>query len=172
LIRISYQKTSAYLPILLAAIFLPVVALGQKAEEKQPSVTPHAMSVEGVWQNVITPVDCQTGTPFGFTIPGLLTYHADGTIAETGGSPPNLSRSPGHGIWKRIKSRNYTGTFAFLLFDAAGNFVGTEKITQDIRLNSTGDGFTDTATFQIYDPMGNPVQGSSGCARAAATRFE
>jgi len=170
--KILIKKTSAFLLILMMAIFLPVWAFGQKGEEKQPSVLPNAMSLEGVWQNVITPVDCQTGMPFGYTIPGLLTYHGDGTIAETGGGPPNLSRTPGHGIWKRINSRNYIGKFAFLLFDAMGNFVGTEKLTQHIGLNNTGDTFTDTATFQLYDPAGNPVPGANGCARAAATRFE
>lgn len=164
------KKAGALLALLTVAIFLQISAFGQKPEEKS-SVLSNGLSIEGVWQNTITPVDCHTGTPFGYTIAGLLTYHADGTIAETGGAPPGLSRSPGHGVWRRINSRNYEGSFAFLLFDPMGNFVGTEKIAQIIQLNRNGRAFTDMATFQLYDPAGNPVPGANGCARAAATRF-
>lgn len=164
------KKAGALLSLLAVAIILQISAFGQKSQEKSSDLL-NGLSIEGVWQNTITPVDCQTGTPFGYTIPGLLTYHSDGTIAETGGGPPGLSRSPGHGVWRRINSRDYKGSFAFLLFDPMGNFVGTEKLVQIIRLNHDGSAFTDTATFQLYDPAGNPVPGASGCAHAAATRF-
>ncbi len=164
---ILVKKTGAFFIILAVTIFLQIFAFGQTNMEKQTE-----SSIEGVWTNVITPVDCQTGVPFGYTIAGLLTYHSDGTIAETGGGPPGLSRTPGHGVWRRINQRNYKGSFAFLLFDSMGNFVGTEKLVQMVQLNREANGFTDTATFQLYDPNGNPVPNANGCARASATRFE
>lgn len=161
------KKTGTFFTILGVVIFLQIFAFGQKNVEKQTE-----SNIEGVWTNVITPVDCQTGVSFGYTIAGLLTYHSDGTIAETAGGPPGLSRTPGHGVWRQINSRHYEGSFAFLLFDSMGNFVGTEKIVSNIQLNRNANNFTDRATFQIYDPNGNPVPNANGCARAAATRFE
>ncbi len=174
------KKTSMFFTVSAVMIFLQIFAFGQEDMEIQtkpfPSLSP--TSIVGVWTNVITPVDCQTGVPFGYTIPGLLTYHSDGTIAETAGPPPGLSRTPGHGVWRRIDSRHYEGSFVFLLFDSMGNFVGTEKLVQNIQLNQIfglnrdANSFTDTATFQLYDPNGNPVPNASGCARAVATRYE
>lgn len=168
------KKTGMFFTVSAVMIFLQIFAFGQENVEIQtkPFPSPNPTSIVGVWTNVITPVDCQTGVPFGYTIAGLLTYHSDRTIAETGGGPPGLSRTPGHGVWRRINSRRYEGSFAFLLFDSMGNFVGTEKLVQNIQLNRDANRFTDTATFQLYDPNGNPVPNANGCARAVATRYE
>ena len=59
--------------------------------------------IEGVWQTVVTPNNCATGAPLGFTVRGIFTFNHGGTMSEYGigpGATPAL-RSPGHGIWQR-----------------------------------------------------------------------
>jgi len=130
-------------------------------------------TIEGVWRTQITPIDCQTGTPLlPFTPQGLITYHKGGTMSETSDGAPRgpASRGPGHGVWNRRNRRHYDGSFVFQLFNPDGSFAGTQKVTQNLRLNASGDRWEDNATFQIFDANDNVIV--TGCATAVGTRFE
>ena len=132
----------------------------------------HERTIEGVWRTQITPRDCQTGAPLvPFPVPGLVTYHEDGTISETAAAPGGpASRTPGHGVWNRRNGRHYDGTFVFQLFNLDGTFAGTQKITQNLLLSKSGDRWDDNATFQILDANDNVIV--TGCATAVGRRFE
>ena len=80
------------------------------------------------------------------------------------------SRGPGHGVWNRRNRRRYDASFVFQLFNPDGTFAGTQKVTQNIRLNASGDRWVDNATFQIFDANDNVIV--TGCATAVGTRFE
>ena len=39
--------------------------------------------IDGVWQTVVTPRNCNTGDPLGPTFPGILMFNHDGTMTGT-----------------------------------------------------------------------------------------
>ena len=63
-----------------------------------------------------------------------------------------------------------TAHSVFQLFNPDGTFGGTQKISQNLRLNAGGDRWDDNATFQIVDA--NDIVVATGCATAVGTRFE
>ncbi len=172
--RILKQTSVIALMVIAALTVTFSIVSGQDAEENQSSSSSNARerTLEGVWQTQITPRDCQTGVPLlPFTVPGLITYHKGGTISETAASPGGpASRTPGHGIWNRRNRRHYDGSFVFQLFNPDGTFAGTQKVTQNLRLNASGNRWNDNATFQILDANDNVIV--CGCATAVGTRFE
>lgn len=95
-------------------------------------------------------------------------------MSEYGISPGQMQtpvlRSPGHGVWQRENSSNYSFTFIFYRYDASGIFVGSQKITAALLLGASGNEFTTNSTIEIFDANGNLI--ATGCATAAGTRFE
>jgi hypothetical protein len=128
-------------------------------------------NLEGVWETVVTPRNCQTGAPVMPDFQGLITYNEGGTLAETAsGSSPAL-RSPGHGVWRRENSaRNYSMKIIFLRFSPTGVYLGKQRITQTAELSADGNQSTSTGTVEILDVNGNVL--GSGCATSTGTRFE
>ena len=94
-------------------------------------------------------------------------------MAEYGigpGSSPAL-RSPGHGVWRREHGwNNYSFTFIFYRYDASGVFIGSQKIRASLKLEAGGDEIATSSVIETLDLDHNLV--GSGCATAAATRFE
>lgn len=177
------NTVSAALMILLIMIFADLQTLAQEAksseaieqtrpEEEWPEAPAKNFfwrTLEGSWNNQVTIRNCQTGQAIR-AFAGLLTFHQGGTLSETAaGSSPAL-RSPGHGTWRRTGWRRYEGKFTLLRFNPDGTFAGTQKTTQNIELDQSGNGFNDTATLQIFDANGNQIV--AGCATAVATRLE
>lgn len=134
-------------------------------------------SIEGVWRTSVTLRNCQTGLPVAPAIKGLFTFHNGGTMSEYGigpGQTPAL-RSPGHGIWQRENGFNdYSFKFIMYRYDASGGFIGSQKGTASLVLNS--DGFTNaniintTSTVEIFDANDKLI--GTGCATAVGRRFE
>ncbi len=174
--KLSNTIGASVLAILLLAPCAPVELSAQDKSGKASSAQNASSSapdktLEGVWRTEITPRDCQTGAPSAGTAPGLLTFHQGGTSSETAFSPLGpASRSPGHGIWRRIDSSRYAGSIVFLGFNSDRTFAGRRVITQNIQLDRSGDLFYDTATLQIYDLNNNVI--ATTCATAVGTRFE
>jgi hypothetical protein len=130
-------------------------------------------TIQGVWQTMVTPINCQTGDPVGTPFPGLFTFNKGGTMSEYGvgpGSSPVL-RSPGHGVWAREHGwQNYSFTFMFDRYNASGVFIGSQKVTATVELGASGDELTTNSLGEILDANGNVI--ATFCARTAATRFE
>jgi len=128
-------------------------------------------SIEGVWETVVTPRNCQTGAPVAPDFQGLITFNEGGTVAEiaSGGNP--ALRSPGHGIWQRENGRRkYSMKVIFLRFNPSGVFIGKQKITQTVKLSPDGNQSTSTGTVEVIDLNGNVI--GSGCSTSTATRFD
>jgi hypothetical protein len=145
-------------------------ASAQTAAENESS----ARTIQGVWRTIVTPVDCTTGGELAPAFPGLFTFHKGGTMSEFGinlsvGQTPAL-RSPGHGLWHRENSSNYSFAFIFYRYDASGIFIGSQKITASLLLGASGNDFTTNSTIEIFDANDNLI--ASGCATAVGTRFE
>ena len=128
-------------------------------------------TLTGVWETVITPLNCMTGLPVAPDFQGLSTYNEGGTYSEIAVAANPILRSPAHGIWQRTPGRrNFSLKSVFLRFNASGVFLGKQRITQAIKLSPDGSQLTSSGGFEVLDLMGNVI--GSGCSTATATRFE
>jgi hypothetical protein len=76
---------------LAVASALPVTVSSVSAQDihdKQSSATSRAQArtIRGVWRTAVTPRNCQTGEPV-FSLSGLFTFNAGGTMSEYGIGP-------------------------------------------------------------------------------------
>lgn len=123
-------------------------------------------SIDGVWQTVVTPRICATGTPVGPTFPGILMFDKGGTVTGT-----STAVTSTYGVWNRESGpRQYFFTSLSLKYDPSGNFVGSRRISQNVTLDESGGSFVSSGGFQDYDVNGNPT--ISGCSTSTGTRFE
>ena len=122
--------------------------------------------IDGVWQTVVTPRICATGNPVGPTFPGILMFNQDGTMTGT-----STAVNSAYGHWNREHGRaEYSFAALSLKYDAAGTFIGTRRISQDVTIDESGNAFTSSGTFQDTDVSGNPT--ISGCSTATGSRFQ
>jgi hypothetical protein len=122
--------------------------------------------IEGVWQTIVTPRICATGSPVGPTFPGILMFDHDGTMTGT-----STAVTTAYGSWRREPgARSYSFAALSLKYDASGNWTGSRRITQTVTEDESGNSFTSSGTFQDSDTSGNPT--ISGCATSLGTRFQ
>ncbi|RZU29625.1 hypothetical protein [Edaphobacter modestus] len=124
--------------------------------------------LEGMWRVQLTVRDCQTGAAqrtfpalFAFAKGGILTY-------TTAGQPPAVA-TPGYGIWGHTGGHNYSAVTEAFIFNPAGSWIQTHRLTRTIELNKGGDDFTDTTQLEIFDSSGNLIV--TGCATSVGRRF-
>ena len=151
------------LSLIAALTFTFSIAFGQNRGSER--------TIQGVWQTLVTPRNCQTGQPVAPTFHGLFTFNQGGTLSEFGVVANRALRSPGHGLWQHEQGwSDYSLKFTFLRYDASGVFIGTQKVTATLELGASGDEFTTNGSVEVFDASGNLV--GMGCATAAGTRFE
>ncbi len=164
----SLLKTfgAASLALIAVVLSIQIYVSGQESDRSFRS------GLEGVWETVITPRNCQTGAPVAPPFRGLLTFHSDGTLAEANTSPGGqAARTAGHGVWKRERGwQEYSFAFMFYRFNPDGSLAGSQKIRQLVTLGERGDEFTTTGTVEILDANGNTLV--NGCTTSTGTRFE
>lgn len=155
----------------LAGTIFPTPARGaqeQKLESSGKSDS-QARKLEGTWRVQVTIRDCQTGGALR-SFPALLTFARGGTLTETTTGFPPARRTPGHGVWQHTGGHTYSAVSEAFLFNPAGVWTGTQRLTQAIEIGDDPDEFNSTATNEIFDTNGNLLV--SGCATAVARRFE
>jgi hypothetical protein len=134
----------------------------------------------GTWEVIVGLVNCGSGAPIGPTFQSLLTFNADGTMAEITNSPAFAAgqRSNGAGVWQRSGVRSFDArSEAFILFttppappSSPGFTAGTQTIAQTIVFGKDPDHWTtNDAAVQFIDDGGNVYR--QACAQAAAQRF-
>lgn len=160
-----------FLGLLLLFGCTQVFVSGQDSQKSEARLSKEGFGpgIEGVWLTTVTQLNCQTGVTVR-TVQGLLTFHNDGTIAETSTVSSPAFRSPGHGLWEKIAGQSYSGKFIFQRFNADGSYAGTQKITQSFELSRFGNTFEASGTVQLFDTNNNLIGG--GCATATGRRFE
>ena len=149
-----------------------VSADGSRDARRSATSNASPRTIVGVWRTVITPRNCETGDALG-SFPGLFTLNEGGTMSEYGigpGSSPAL-RSPGHGVWQREQGwQEYSLAFTYYRYNAVGVFLGAQKVTASLELGASGDDFTTRSAIEVFDANDDLI--GTGCATAAATRFE
>ncbi len=139
-------------------------------------------SLVGAWRTAVQLRNCQTGLPVGGVGRGLLTFNEGGTLSEFNFGP-GQNRSPGHGVWERLREHEYTFVFIINRYDASGVFIGTQKIRAALELGASRNVFTNNAAisasrnvytanaaFEIFDANDNLT--GRGCATSVGTRIE
>lgn len=162
--------------MMLALAIVPTLAFGQdKADQQSADLLNQEQgrdnALVGVWQSVVTTIDCQTGEPDP-TVPPikvLYTFMQGGTMSEDNNDPIDPYKTSSHGIWKRTTERNYTAVFLHYSFAADGTFTYTIKVKQNITLSRFFDSLTATSTVEVYDSNDNLV--FTGCGNETATRL-
>ena len=123
-------------------------------------------SIEGTWQTVVTPINCQTGVPVAPPFPGILSFEKGGTLAGT--SAPVTAA---FGIWQADEgSQNYRFSFTNFRYDVAGVLIGSQVVRQTLVLDFSSNEFTSSGTVQLLNLSGNVI--GSGCAISTGTRFQ
>lgn len=172
----TFSKTIglAALVMLILTAFGQASVSAQEASEKgldgQALVSGSgARGLEGSWDVLVTPYNCQTGVP-ATTTQSMLTFNQGGTMTEIGSRIAPALRGPGHGVWYHGLMGAFSGTFQFFRFNADGTLAGRQVVIQNIMLNRDGSGFTSDATARVLDVAGNVL--STNCSTGVATRFE
>jgi hypothetical protein len=150
---------------------------GERAESKSQGGT-----LEGTWRVEVTRRDCQTGAeimPSAPPAPAFLTFGRGGTLTETTTVFPPALRGPGHGFWRHTGGQTYTAVSEAFIFNPsappAAAWIGTQRITQTIKIGDDPDELTSTASTVFFGPGGNPIPGFPPvpvCATAVARRME
>jgi hypothetical protein len=152
-------------PVFALTVML-LLTLGLGAQEGNSES--QAGRLEGTWRVQLTVRDCQSGAAqrtfpalFAFAKGGILTY-------TTAGQPPALA-TPGYGIWGHTGGLSYSAVTEAFIFNPAGSWIQTHRLTRAIELNKAADGFTDTTQLEIFDTSGNLIV--TACATSVAVRF-
>ena len=110
----------------------------------------------GSWQATVTVRengdDCAATEPVTFGVnpfPSLQTFHAGGTVSETGSRSPPSRRSPGHGVWKRTGVNEFASRYSFQGFDEFGALSTNMDIRTDLKLSPDGNSFTGVARLRF-----------------------
>lgn len=146
-----------------------ISVFGQEIKNNVPEDAAEKISrrnLVGTWQTVVTPRNCQTGTPVAPAFPGILTFNRGGTLTGT-----STAASSVYGVWKRENGlQNYSFAFVLLRYSPDGAFIGTQKVRQTTTLGLSGNNFTTTGAVEILDANGNQI--GTGCVTSTGTRFE
>lgn len=122
--------------------------------------------LEGTWFTQVTIRDCQTGAVLR-TFPALNTFAREETLIDTTtGFSPAL-RSPGQGTWEKTGRQTYSATSLAFLFNPAGAWAGTQKLTHTIEVKGDENQFK--SAVEIFDTAGNVT--TTGCATAVGRRL-
>jgi len=144
--------------ISLAILTAAVAAFSQSSTDERGGTT--APELEASWRVMVTPI--------GAPIPPFLTFSTfgrGGTFLES----TQPGQGPGHGVWRRTGARDFGITFEKIVFSPDGNFAGTLKVREAIRLSASGDSYAGDGTAEVFDPSGHLV--ASFCAKTQATRI-
>jgi hypothetical protein len=125
--------------------------------------------IDGTWRVQVTLRNCQSGAELR-TFPAILTFANGGTLTGTSTVLSPGLRSPDHGIWEHTGGQNYRAVDEAFIFNPAGVWVSTQRLTQSIELAGKADSFTSNANTEFFDTAGNVT--ATGCATAVAARME
>ena len=155
-----------------ALVLAGMLFLGSGLTARAQSVDAGAQNgLEGTWRfQKITVYDCQTGATLR-SFSALAAFAQGGSLTVvTAGQPPSLYTT-GLGIWRHTQGHSYSAVYDAFLFNPAGVWIQTHRITWTIDIGDDGDTFTNTIGLEILDTSGNPIA-TGGCAAGTATRFK
>jgi len=125
--------------------------------------------LQGTWRVQLTIRNCETSVALR-TFPALFTFAKGGTLtATTAGQSPALF-TPNLGVWRHTDGHAYRAVSEAFVFNTAGVWTQTHRLTRAIEIGNNEDEFTDTVSLQIFDTNGNVIV--TGCGTSVGSRFE
>ena len=106
-------------------------------------------NIHGTW--IVTHIRAD-----GTTFLALQTFTESGEFIGDANSSPRPIRTAAYGNWVRTGNRTFTNTHAFFRFNPAGEFIGTTRVTPNMRLVQP-DEFRAVALIENFDVNGNPI---------------
>jgi len=148
------------LAVLLLAMFAPIWGASSDGGGGR---------LEGTWDVQVTLRNCNTGAEIR-SFASLTTFMSGGTTLDSTSHIPQAQKTPGQGVWNHVSGNTYRISFKHFNFDSAGTFIGWNKVTQEVTLESNGTAYSSAGTAEVYDRDGNLM--FTGCSTTTATRFE
>ena len=140
-----------------------LTATAQSGDDESPN------GLEGTWRVQLTVQDCVTGQVLR-TFPALFAFAKGGTLTyATAGQLPSATTT-GLGVWKHTQSHSYSAVSEVFIFNSAGAWTQTHRLTRAIDVSNDGDAFTDTVALQIFDTNGNQIV--TGCGTSVGSRMK
>ena len=156
----------ALVPAFALAVML-LLTVGLSAQEGNSES--QAGRIEGMWRVQLSVRDCATGA-VQRTVPALFAFAKGGILTgTTAGQPPAIA-TPVLGVWAHTGGHTYSAVTEAFIFNPAGVWIQTHRLTRAIELDRGGDNFTDTVKLEIFDTSGNLLV--TGCATSVGRRFE
>ena len=87
-----------------------------------------------------------------------------------GGGPASPRSPAGLGVWRHTVDHKYSAVSEAFIFNPAGVWTSTQRLTRLIQVGIGGDTFTDIVALEILDTNGNVIV--TGCTLAVARRME
>jgi hypothetical protein len=155
---------AAFLAVsVVSAVVLGSAPLRTAAQDATPPAA--GGSFVGAWRITST-------NPAGAS-QGLLTLMTDGTVlfsgrpaAPTGGEPPVVFISAGHGAWEQTGPDTAVASFTVFIADGAGNFLWVVTDSVEMTLGADGDSWSGPYSSTTADPSGNVLATVPGTAEA------
>jgi hypothetical protein len=126
-------------------------------------------SLAGSWQLTLTPVSPTASVPM--RVPALATFTSDGSVIETDASevvPMTVAGTavygtPGHGVWQPGPAiSNLFIQFISLLVNQNETVHAKKIVTITGSLDSTGNHFRGSYSYELVDPAGVVIVTGSG----------
>jgi hypothetical protein len=153
---------AAFLAVAAAALVLGSVQLSTSAQDATPAAA--GGGFVGSWR-------LTSENPAG-TSQGLLTLMADGTavfsgrpVAPTGGDPPVVFISAGHGAWEQTGPTDAAASFTVFIADGNGNFLWVVTDSVEMTLGADGNSWSGPYSSTTADPSGNVLSTVPGTAK-------
>jgi hypothetical protein len=162
----------------VVAFLIGLALLGTAACSKSsPAGAPaKTSSLEGGWRAHVTfgsgPLK---GVPFQF----LIMYAAGGGMVESSNFDEVPPVPPAYGSWGRTGPSNFKSTYIFWTTKTANakdvakgwTFSGIGVLNENIALSKTGDAYSSSISYQLYDTEDKPLSGQSGTGSVTASRI-
>jgi hypothetical protein len=155
---------------------LVLVATGACSKSAPPAATSKPPSLEGGWRAHVTFASGPLkGVPFQF----LITYSTGGGMVESSNFDEVPPVPPAYGSWGRTGPTNFKSTYIFWTTKMANakdvskgwTFSGIGVLNENIALSQTGDAYTSSIAYQLYDTQDKPLTGQSGTGSTTASRI-
>ena len=154
---------------LVSVFVLAVMLLTSGLCAQEGNSASQAGRIEGTWRLQLAVRDCATGA-VQRTFPALFAFAKGGIVTgTTAGQPPAIA-TPVLGVWAHTGGHNYSAVTEAFIFNPAGVWIQTHRLTRAIELDKDADEFTDTTKLEIFDTSGNLI--ATGCATTVGRRFE
>jgi hypothetical protein len=120
--------------------------------------TKEDVSIVGLWHVFFV----SGGQPFD---EGFDAWHSDGTEILNDTAPPQPANGAGTvclGVYKKTAPATYKLRHPFWSFDANGNLAGSGVILETVTLDTGGDSYHGSFTFDVYNLSGNLISEVTG----------